>query len=713
MTWGDAHARASVRRRCFASGLALVVCATSACIQAPNGVRYLGEAELETYRRRATEIAFPQSDQAVDERATSTAPPRRISDRSQDEIWDLPLQEAVSLALENSAVLRTRGQFLRTGPGLLTDSGTVFDPALQETEVSFNRQGVEAALSEFDAQYSSSILWGRDERIQNNPFNSGGLPAGSTLQEDTAVYQAQLAKQMANGGRFSLTNTWNYEYNNSPVRLFPSVYTGQVEAEYRHPLLAGSGTAFTRTAGSVFRRDAFREGSGLDQGVLIARIRSDQALADFQAQVTNLIKDVEDVYWELSLAYHVYHTEVVARNSALRTWRESKTKFDLGLERGTAADEAQAQDQYLDARSRTQGALADLYNTEAQLRRLLALPLNDGRIIRPLDEPVRAEFVPDWNLAVQEALQHRPELRRQRWEIRSFAAQVDAAKSLTKPRLDFVSRYRVNAFGDNLSGQTDDDKAGTPQGLNSAFETLTQGDQTGWNLGFQFSAPIGFRAAHAQVRNLELKLAKSRRLLAEQETEITYELGQAFTEIDRWHAVAKTNSSRRVAAQRRVDAYLSEYEAGRLESVDALLRAQAGLAQAENAFYRSLVQYNTAITSLYYRKGTLLERNGIRLAEGPWKNAAYDDALRRAWARTAAFPADWVLSTSPGEITGKRPPEAMPDVSFASDEVEEGPAPLEPPTEAAPAPQLTPPEKLNPPEDRPERIILKELPERE
>lgn len=682
----------------------LAVCAVSGCIRAPNGIHYLGEAELETYRRRATEIAFPQEDQAIDDRATKTAPPRRISDRHQDEIWDLTLQEAVNIALENSAILRTRGQFLRSGPGLLNDSGTVFDPALQETEVSFNRQGVEAALSEFDAQYSSSILWGRDERVQNNPFNSGGLPAGATLQEDTAVYQSRLEKQMATGGRFALSNTWNYEYNNSPTRLFPSVYTGQLEAEYRHPLLAGSGTAFTRTAGSVFRRDAFREGSGLDQGVLIARIRTDQALADFQLQVTNLVKDVEDLYWELSLAYHVYHTEVVARNSALRTWRESKTKFDLGLERGTAADEAQAQDQYFDSKGRTQSALADVYNAELQLRRILALPLNDGRIIRPVDEPVRAEFIPDWNLAVQEALQHRPELRRQRWEIRSFAAQVEAAKSLTKPRLDFVSRYRVNAFGDQLGGQSDDDEAGTPQGLNSAMETLTEGDQTGWNLGLQFSAPIGYRAAHAQVRNLELRLAKSRRLLAEQEAEITYELGQAFTDIDRHYAVAKSNFTRRQSAQRRLDAYLAEYEAGRLESVDALLRAQASLAQAEGAYYRSLVQYNSAITAIYHRKGTLLERNGIQLAEGPWTHKAYDDALRRAWARTAALPADWVLSTSPGEVVGRRPPPAMPDVSFASDEAE----PVAPPTESAPPPQPIRPDQ-NPrerPPEKPARVVL-------
>ncbi len=38
-------------------------------------------------------------------------------------------------------------------------------------------------------------------------------------------------------------------------------------------------------------------------GVVLARIRTDRALADFEASVRNLVSDVEVAYWELYFAY--------------------------------------------------------------------------------------------------------------------------------------------------------------------------------------------------------------------------------------------------------------------------------------------------------------------------------------------------------------------------------------------------------------------------
>jgi hypothetical protein len=60
------------------------------------------------------------------------------------------------------------------------------------------------------------------------------------------------------------------------------------------------------------------------------------------------------------------------------------------------------------------------------------------------------------------------------------------------------------------------------------------------------------------------------------------------------------------------------------------------LADAQSAYYRVLVNYNEAIAQVHYRKGSLLEYNGVCLAEGPWPGKAYFDARRRARAHDAA-----------------------------------------------------------------------------
>ena len=237
-------------------------------------------------------------------------------------------------------------------------------------------------------------------------------------------------------------------------RLFGSFYTGNLQAQFRQPLLAGYGVEFNRIAGPLASNPL--RVSGVNQGVVIARINNDISVADFEASVRNLLKDVEDLYWELSLAYRAYDAEIVARNSNLKVWQKTKVKVDLEGKL-TTSDQAQAEEAFFDSRSRAEDALARIYSTEAELRRLLGMPVNDGYIMRPIDEPATAEFLPDWHISLAEALTNRVELRRQKWTIKSLELQLKAAKSLTRPRFDFVSGYQVNMFGDHLLRYNDDD----------------------------------------------------------------------------------------------------------------------------------------------------------------------------------------------------------------------------------------------------------------
>ena len=189
---------------------------------------------------------------------------------------------------------------------------------------------------------------------------------------------------------------------------------------------------------------------------MISRINNDIAIADFEGNVHTLIRDVQQVYWDLAGAYHAYHAELTNRENVLGTWRLIKTKTNQGLEGGSAADESQSLETYFEAQGRTQEALSNLYTAEEQLRRLLGLPVNDGRVIRPCDEPTVAEFIPDWHIALAEGIARRPEIRKQKWNIKSLEYQLTAAKSLVRPRLDFVAGGQINAFGDRLISQQSD-----------------------------------------------------------------------------------------------------------------------------------------------------------------------------------------------------------------------------------------------------------------
>jgi hypothetical protein len=104
--------------------------------------------------------------------------------------------------------------------------------------------------------------------------------------------------------------------------------------------------------------------------------------------------------------------------------------------------------------------------------------------------------------------------------------------------------------------------------------------------------------------------------------------------------LTQTYFNRRVAAEDEVEAVEAVLDSGRV-TLDLLLDAQRRRAEAESLYYRALVDYNRAIMRVHYRKGSLLEYNGVYLAEGPWPGKASFDALRRARQRDASTYLDY------------------------------------------------------------------------
>ena len=77
--------------------------------------------------------------------------------------------------------------------------------------------------------------------------------------------------------------------------------------------------------------------------------------------------------------------------------------------------------------------------------------------------------------------------------------------------------------------------------MGNAYSRLFSGNETAWNLGAEYSQPLGLRFANQQVKNNELKLTKAMTILEAQEAEILLQLTNAFQQVDRplWFARAQ------------------------------------------------------------------------------------------------------------------------------------------------------------------------------
>ena len=669
----------------------------------PQQPFYLHEdGDLSHYIGMATDMDVPDLEAETLAEVDGAIRPFSLTNDEPKQIWEPTLQEAVRCALENSKVFRSiGGQVLPVGSGagmpdfLLRNPDavqTVYEPAIDESNPRF---GVEAALSAFDAQLSTSMFWENFDTPRNTTFDFVGS------QRDTGTFQAQIAKTTAVGSTFSLAHNVLYEQSDSFIRRYPSDWNVNLEAEFRQPILQGYGVQFNRIAGPGAI-------PGFNNGVMLARINTDVRLADFQAQVRDLVADVERAYWDLYLAYRTLDTVVAGRDSALQTWRRINALYVQGARGGEAAEEAQAREQYYRFRTAVEESLNNLYATEAQLRYIMGLAATDGRLIRPADELTNAKVAFDWCDAHAEAITRRVELRRQRWRIKQRELELIAAKNYLQPRLDAVGRYRWLGLGDDMI----DSRGGTGDHTlvgSNAYQSMTDGNFQEWQLGIEFSMPIGFRREMAGVRHAQLNLARERAVLQEQELEASHQLAYAVRELEAKYVLSQTNFNRRVAAQRQVEAVQAAYETETV-TIDRVLEAQRRLAVAESEFFRSMIDYNKAIADVHLRKGSLLEYNGVYLSEGPWPGKAYFDAHGRARARDASLYLDYgytrpkVMSRGPynqqagtgpavdGSVffEGDVPLEAMPE------EVEMGPelipAPQPEPLDALPEPPVAEPQ---------------------
>ena len=606
--------------RCRANHVALVIASSIAvwgcALREPDLAL---DVDAPHYAALAAATEYPDADiPAADSVAYESLPPISLDEPAPPAPWDMSLQEAVETALANSKVMRDLGGSVLRFPA---NAETVYAPAIRATDP---RVGVEPALSAFDAQLATRLFFDKNDRAINNAFFGGGT---RILRQDLANYETRLSKRTATGTEFAIRHFADYDSNNAPGNRYPSVFNTYVDAEFRQPLLQGAGLDFNRIAGP----DGL---PGSINGVLIARLNTDISLADFQIGLRDLLSNVENAYWDLYFAYRDLDARIAARDAALETWRVVKTWNEQGRRGGEAEKEAQAREQYFRFEEDVQNALSGLlfdrtrtYNgsnggtfrgvagvhvADRRLRLILGIPINDGRLIRPVDEPIMARVVFAWNEAVAEAVARRAELRRQRDQVKRRELELVANKHFLRPRLDALGRYRWRGLGQDLINATN---GGKPE-FDNAIGNMTGGDFQEWQLGLELSMPLGFRQGFAAVRNAQLLLARERAVLEEQQRYVLHGLSDAVAEKDRAFAVTQTAYNRLVAARQQLDASEVAFETDRAP-VDLVLDAQERLADATSRFYRTHAEYSVAIKNVHYEKGSILEYNGVRLAEAP------------------------------------------------------------------------------------------------
>tara|TARA_B100000809_G_scaffold82800_1_gene81113 strand:+ start:457 stop:1458 length:1002 start_codon:yes stop_codon:yes gene_type:complete len=288
-------------------------------------------------------------------------------------------------------------------------------------------------------------------------------------------------------------------------------------------------------------------------------------------------------------------------NQAHQSWKREKQRV---AEQASPPDSAAlARQQYLTADANVQNAIAGtgrgptgIYSVETKLRSLLGLPVADGTLVWPTDRPLEADLRFDWHESLQVAHTRRLELRKQQAEVHKRNLELKAARNFQQPQVDLVGKY----------GRLADD----PDDGNALFSEALQG----WRLGIEVRRALGNRRETAAVRNAELRLSRDYAVLNEQQSQISSQLRNAFTELDRAYGVTQLLAASREAAEIRLRAEANRHAAGDTQ-IERVLESQIRSTLAETSFLRSLVDYNLAFIKVHLARGTLLDTFRVGFSE--------------------------------------------------------------------------------------------------
>jgi len=554
--------------------------------------------------------------------ADSDSEPFTVVEANADN-WQAPqrknmtLDEVVQIALANSTVLRGFGGRVVESPAL---AKTIYGPTVRATNPD---RGVEAALSAFDAQFSSDFLFEDNHELLNNRILGLGV---NDFRQTLYRSETSLSKRTATGTEFTLRNNITGDRNSSTSNLTRGRgWNWELESEIRQPLLLGRGLEFNQIAGP-------RSTVGSYRGVMIARLNSDVSVTELQMGLRDYLSNVQNAYWDLYFAYENLRVKTKARDRCLDTLKNLEQLQKSSVVGAEKDKVAQAKEQYFRFEEEVQNALAGrllvgtqifngsgggtfqgvggIYACERRLRMIIGTEINDGRLIYTTSEPSTAPINYDWNEVVSNALMRRTELRAQQLRVEKRRLELVASRAFTKPRLDAIGAYRYRGLGDRIYG-TRVVSADT----GDVFYTPTHE----WWAGLSLAYPVGQRLANSAVRNAQLELSREQALLDEVERRVMFGISNAKGECARAQEILGLATLRSEAAEDQYETLTDpEYREKSKFDYNILLDSERRRAEADDNYLRAKIQHALAIKNLNFEMGTLLEALNIHLAAGDW-----------------------------------------------------------------------------------------------
>lgn len=384
---------------------------------------------------------------------------------------------------------------------------------------------------------------------------------GAAEDENSSLLGAGVQKRFTTGTEVQLgwKNT-RFDSDAADLLLNPA-YNTTLSLGISQPLLRGWGmdiqTAETQAAEKQLEASLFQV---------------DSLAADLAAQVKN-------AYWNLVFAWQDIEVQQLSLTLANKLLEETEAKIKAGklaeVEVYQPQSEVARREENLIAAERAIGVAEDE----------LKLLLNSENWLTPFtptDIPKTTPVQLDQEMILVNALSNRPDVKAADLNIEATGIQTALAEDNTRPSLALVGSV---GYG------------GTNNGYGDALDAAVNDPDTQWQMGLNFSVPLG--NSYAEGTLVQAKAAHNKARTNAQLLQLQVKKAVRTTVRDVHLAIKAMEATRKtsLATMKRLEAELAKFQAGRATTLDVLI-AQDAYSQALSVENKTNIVYEQSLAEI-------------------------------------------------------------------------------------------------------------------
>ncbi|RQW85516.1 MAG: TolC family protein [Geobacter sp.] len=481
-----------------------------------------------------------------------------------DDIVNLTLKQAISMAVEKNLEVRAE----------------LYNPAMNEADIRLNR-GIYDPFVTQSTSYQQSVT-----QSASTVVSGASISRQKSLKADAGITQL-----LPIGGSLglTLTNLWNRSNADSSRGFLDEYWRSELTASYSQPLLKN----FGREASEV--------------GISIAVNNKLASIDLFKNKIIDVVTRVRTAYFTLYSLKENLEAKKTALTLAQKILDDTKGRVRAGV---LPAMEILNAEFGVSAREKEQIDAEKLLMDQMDVVRIL-LQIEGTRILNPVDPPTREKYTVNENEAVTLALSQRPDVKAQRVNLQTLELQSRVAHNRIMPDLSFIANAALT---------------GLEKDFGRDMKKVGSAEYPVWEVGLQFSYPLGNRAAKNDFIRSRLSSEQAQVQLKNLEENIRNEIRRAIRGMRANYLQLDVADRGLAYAEERMRAYIKRNEVG-LATTKEVIDVQNDLVAAKTNQIQARAEYTVAIAQLWKATGELLEREGITVT-GKEADALYDSNSR-------------------------------------------------------------------------------------